>query len=70
MGVLRYFRAEAKKLKPGAQKKMTRVKVPAGSSHWYLITGRQVAIPPDCIIDVDDEELPSALMAGAQKIDP
>jgi hypothetical protein len=48
---------------------MTRVKIPEGSSHWYLITGRQVAIPPDRIIEVTEEELESVLQNGGKRLD-
>jgi hypothetical protein len=48
---------------------MTRVKMPEGSSHWYLITGRQVAIPPDRIIEVAEEELESVLQNGGKRLD-
>lgn len=49
--------------------RMTRVKMPAGSSHWTLITGRSVAIPENRIIEVTQEELPSVLGNGGQKVD-
>lgn len=49
--------------------RMIQVKVPLGSSHWNLITGRSVAIPPDRIIEVTHEELPSVLGAGARRVE-
>jgi len=48
---------------------MTRVQVPKGSSHLTLITGRQVAIPPDRIIEVTNEELGAVLQNGGRRVD-
>ena len=49
--------------------RMTRVQVPEGSSHWGLITGRTVAIPPDRIIEVTNEELEAVLRNGGRRVD-
>jgi predicted phage terminase large subunit-like protein len=51
------------------RKRMTRVQVPPGSSHWGLITGRTVAIPPDRIIEVTYEELAAVLRNGGRRVD-
>ena len=51
------------------RKRMTRVQVPPGSSHWGLITGRTVAIPPDRIIEVTEEELGAVLRNGGRRLD-
>jgi hypothetical protein len=52
------------------QSELIRVLVPAnGSSHWYLITGRKVAIPPDRIIEVTEEEIGAVLQAGGKRVD-
>jgi hypothetical protein len=48
---------------------MIRVQVPQGSSHWVLITGRKVAIPPSRIIEVTREELPAVLRNGGKRVD-
>ena len=68
MGIFYYYKAGARAREPGATKVMTRVKVPGGSSHWILISGREVPIPADRIIEVDEEELPSILRNGGQKV--
>jgi hypothetical protein len=47
---------------------MIRVKVPKGASHWYLITGRQIPIPLDCIIEVTEEELLPVLQNGGERV--
>jgi predicted phage terminase large subunit-like protein len=68
-GLIKYYEQEAGKRTGASQTRMTRVRVPIGSSHWYLITGRKVAIPPDRIIEVTDEELPSILRNGGERVD-
>ena len=57
------------KMKYEQRKRMTRVQVPPGSSHWGLITGRQVVIPPDRIIEVTNEELEAVLRNGGRRVD-
>jgi predicted phage terminase large subunit-like protein len=52
-----------------AGKGMIRVQVPQESSHWVLITGRKVAIPPSRIIEVTREELPAVLRNGGKRVD-
>ena len=52
-----------------AGKGMIRVQVPQGSSHWVLIAGRKVALPPSRIIEVNREELPAALRDGGKRVD-
>ncbi len=48
---------------------MTRVKVPPGFSHWTLISGRRVAIPPSHIIEVTQDELAAVLRNGGKRLD-
>jgi predicted phage terminase large subunit-like protein len=70
-GWLEYMRqeAEAQRGLSGNKERMTRVKIPPGSSHWSLITGRMVMIPEDRIIEVDEEELEAVLRNGGQLVD-
>jgi predicted phage terminase large subunit-like protein len=49
--------------------RMIRVQVPPGSSHWSLISGRRVAIPPSRIIEVTPEELAAVLQNGGKRVD-
>jgi len=69
--IIQYYRNEAAKLAGTAvdQPKLQRVWVPPGSSHWYLITGRQVAIPPDGIIEVTEEEIGQIIQHGGKRVD-
>jgi hypothetical protein len=70
-GIIGFYRNEAAKIQGNAagQSELIRVLVPAnGSSHWYLITGRKVAIPPDRIIEVTEEELGAVLQAGGKRV--
>jgi hypothetical protein len=48
---------------------MIRVWVPGTSSTWYLITGRQVAIPEDRIIEATEEEAISIFRAGGKRVE-
>jgi len=69
-GVFGYYKKEAEKLAASAagQKKMFRVLVPRGTSHWQLITGRMVLIPSDRIIEVTEEEIISVLRNGGNRV--
>jgi predicted phage terminase large subunit-like protein len=71
MGLLRYYENEAAKLqgRSAEQTRMYRVLVPPGSSHWSLITGRWVAIPPDRIIEATYEEMEALLKNGGKRVD-
>ena len=70
MGIRSYYKREAERLGYGQEQntKMRRVKVPRRGS-YYLITGRKVAIPPDCIIEVTDGELIPILQNGGVRVD-
>lgn len=69
MGIFWLYKMNEEKRKQELEGKrmMTRVQIPPGSSHWILITGRQVAIPPDRIIEVTDEELAAVLQNGGRR---
>jgi predicted phage terminase large subunit-like protein len=69
MGILNYYKQEAEKLKGPSKTKMMRVTVPGESSHWILITGRNVSIPEDRIIEVTEEESIAVLRAGGRRVD-
>jgi hypothetical protein len=45
------------------------LQVPPGSSHWTLISGRRVAIPPSHIIEVTEDELAAVLRNGGKRVD-
>jgi predicted phage terminase large subunit-like protein len=70
MGVYWYYKmiAEAREQPLEGERPMIRVKVPNEASHWSLITGRQVAIPQNRIIEVTEEELPSILQNGGKRV--
>jgi predicted phage terminase large subunit-like protein len=71
MGLLQYYKNAVEKLAQelnGTGKKI-RVQVPQGSSHWTLITGRQVLIPPDRVIEVTEEESIPILQNGGCGMD-
>jgi predicted phage terminase large subunit-like protein len=70
-GMIGFLRNEVAKIQgnTAGQNKLTRVLVPPnGSSHWCLITGRRVAIPPDRIIEVTEEEIGAVLQAGGKRV--
>jgi predicted phage terminase large subunit-like protein len=71
MGIYHYYRLEAEKLnqKQESEGKMTRVRIPPGASHWYLITGRRVLIPQDRVIGVTEQELECVLQNGGKRVD-
>jgi hypothetical protein len=52
-GIIEFYKQKAAMVRGSTdQTKMFRVRVPPGPTHWYLITGSPVAIPPDRIIEV------------------
>jgi hypothetical protein len=63
MGVYWYYKmiAETREQQLEGEPAMIRIKVPNEASHWSLITGRQVAIPQNRIIEVRP---PSAAAPG------
>jgi len=70
-GIIGYYRNELTNAAGTAakQNKSKRVWVPEGSSHWSLITGRMVAIPPGRIIEATEEEIIPILMSGGKRVD-
>jgi predicted phage terminase large subunit-like protein len=70
MGVYWYYKMmeETREQSLDGEPAMIRVKVPKGASHWYLITGRQIPIPLDCIIEVTEEELLPILQNGGERV--
>ena len=69
-GIIGFYRNEVAKIQGNAagQSKLIRVLVPPGASHRYLITGRRVAIPPDRIIEVTEEEIGAVLQNGGKRV--
>ena len=51
------------------EERKLRVQVPPGFSHWTLISGRRVAIPPSHIIEVTRDELAAVLRNGGKRVD-
>jgi hypothetical protein len=39
------------------------------TSTWYLITGKQVNIPSDRIIEVTSEDVPAVIQNGGKRVD-
>ena len=71
MGVYGYYKMIAEAHEQQLERKPLMIRVeapPQGWSHWTLITGRTVAIPLDRIIEVTEEELPSALQNGGKRV--
>jgi hypothetical protein len=64
-----FLRNEIEKQQGPSKTKMIRVWVPGTSSTWYLITGRQVAIPEDRIIEATEEEAISIFRAGGKRVE-
>jgi predicted phage terminase large subunit-like protein len=69
--IIQFYANELAKIegKAADQKRMKRVWVPLPSSTWILITGRQVAIPPDRIIEVTEEEMGAIILNGGKRVD-
>jgi hypothetical protein len=65
-GIFEYYRLEAGKLR--SSKPTFRLLAPAGISHAYTITGREIMIPTDRIIEVDQEEMGPLIGAGFLKL--
>ena len=70
MGVFQFYKLEAAKQNRNLEsaETMIRVEVPPGPTHWILITGRQVAVPPDRIISGTEEELAPVLQNGGKRV--
>jgi hypothetical protein len=70
MGVYWYYKmvAETGEQQLEGGRPMIRVKVPKGASHWSLITGRQIPIPLDRIIEVTEEELLPVLQNCGERV--
>lgn len=70
-GWLKYYENQLEALNGSlaGKNKMIRVRVLPGSSTYQLITGRQVNVPDDRIIQVTEEELAPLLQHGATRVD-
>jgi predicted phage terminase large subunit-like protein len=69
-GIIEFYRQQAEQIaKPASDEPKVRAWVPPGSSHYYLITGRQVMRPSNGIIAVTEEELGPLLQYGGRRMD-
>jgi hypothetical protein len=70
-GWLQFYKNQVEKLSGNQVSKSgyIRVWVPPPSSTYFLITGRQVNIPEDRIIEVTEEELIPILQAEGRRVD-
>ena len=69
--LLQYYKNEVAKIndKKANQNGIIRVRVPASSSTVYTITGRQVNVPVDRVIEVTEEEIIPILQNGGSRMD-
>jgi predicted phage terminase large subunit-like protein len=70
-GWVQYYKNQVEKLSGNqvSENRMIRVWVPPPSSRYHLVTGRQVNIPEDRIIEVTEEELIPILQAEGRRVD-
>jgi predicted phage terminase large subunit-like protein len=69
-GIITYYKNLAGQTSPKPPANgMVRVWVPGNSTHWILITGRTILIPPDRITEVTAEESISILQQGGKRVD-
>lgn len=68
---LGFMKNEAAKIASNTndRNKKTRVWLPPGSSHWSLIDGHTILIPPDRIVEVSEEDVAPILRAGGKRVD-
>jgi hypothetical protein len=52
-----------------SKERMIPVRMPPGSSTHILITGRQVSVPENRIVEVTEEEFISLRAHGAKRVD-
>jgi predicted phage terminase large subunit-like protein len=69
-GIITYYKNLAGQTAPKPPANgMVRVWVPGNVTHWILITGRTILIPPDRIAEVTAEESISILQQGGKRMD-
>ncbi len=68
-GRIEHYKRQAEAANGSQVSKMIPVLMPPGISTYYTVTGRSVAIPNDRIIEVTEEELTGALLAGGKRVD-
>jgi predicted phage terminase large subunit-like protein len=70
-GIIQFYKNEAARIggNTADQNRKKRVWVAPPVSTWILITGRQVTIPLDRIIEVTEEEIGSILQNGGKRVD-
>lgn len=68
-GLCEYYRRLAGDLLPGANQCKVRVRVPIGISQVFTLTGRQLCVPADRLIEVTQEDAVPLLAAGFEKVD-
>ena len=69
-GILKWYEERyGKKISGNQTPKMIRVWLPPGSSTYILITGRQVNVPENRIIEVTEEEFLSLRQPGVRRLD-
>jgi predicted phage terminase large subunit-like protein len=66
--IIQWTKDEAARLTPNPNKKV-RIWVPPGTSHLSLMDGRMVLIPPDCIVEVKEEDVGPLLQRGCRRMD-
>jgi predicted phage terminase large subunit-like protein len=69
--LLQHYKSEVARIKgeKANQNGMIRVRVPAPTSTCYTITGRQINVPVDRIIEVTEEEIIPILQNGGSRVD-
>jgi predicted phage terminase large subunit-like protein len=63
-GILEYMRLQAEAATRGPSRTMFRIQAPFGTSHVITLSGRQIQVPNDRIIEVDHEERGPLIGAG------
>jgi predicted phage terminase large subunit-like protein len=70
-GIFEYTRLQSEVVLAGKSKPedRIRVRIPPPATNLYTITGRQIAIPDNRIIEVTEEEAPSIIANGGVRVD-
>jgi hypothetical protein len=67
-GLFEYMRLQAEATWAGQEAVMLKLQAPVGISHVSTLSGRQIMVPCDRILEVTAEESKSLLGAGFQRI--
>jgi hypothetical protein len=68
-GILTYYKRLSEAQGRNADHKMHRVQLATPSSTYYSVTGRQISVPENGIIEVTDEELQPFLQGAGRRVD-